>query len=161
MRHIMLMIEQHSAQPNVLYQQNHCGVYRTEDAGDTWIDISEGLPSRFGFPIVVSPHDGDTIFVVPEEGSEARMTPGGRLGLFRSRNRGASWEPLTDGLPQTNSFAHVYRAAACADSLDPAGIYLGTQGGQLMAGRNGGDKWETIFNWLPPIYSVQAAVLED
>jgi photosystem II stability/assembly factor-like uncharacterized protein len=152
-------MEQHPSQPDVLYQQNHCGVYRTENAGDSWIDISEGLPSRFGFPIVVSPRDGDTIYVVPEEGAEARMTPGGRFGVFRSRNRGASWELLTNGLPQTDSFPHVYRAAACADALDPSGIYVGTQGGQLLASRNGGDSWETIFNWLPPVYSVQAALI--
>jgi photosystem II stability/assembly factor-like uncharacterized protein len=153
-------LEQHPTEPAILYQQNHCGVYRTEDAGDTWIDISEGLPARFGFPIVVPPQDGDTIFVIPEEGPEARMTTGGFLGIFRSRNRGTTWERLTEGLPQTNSFAHVYRAGACADTLDPAGIYVGTQGGQLLASRNGGDSWETIFNWLPPIYSVQAAVLD-
>jgi photosystem II stability/assembly factor-like uncharacterized protein len=153
-------LEQHPSQPDVLYQQNHCGVYRTENAGDSWIDISDGLPSRFGFPIVVLPGNGDTIFVVPEEGSEARMTPGGRFGVYRSRNRGAAWEQLTEGLPQANSFPHVYRAAACADALQPAGIYLGTQGGQLLASRNEGDSWDTIFNWLPPIYSVQAALVD-
>lgn len=153
-------LEQHPSEPNVLYQQNHCGVYRTEDAGDNWIDISEGLPSRFGFPIVVSPRDGNTIFVIPEESSEARMTPGGFLGIFRSRNRGASWERLTKGLPQQDSYAHIFRAAACADSLESTGVYVGTQGGQLLASRNSGDSWETIFNWLPPIYSVQAAVIE-
>jgi photosystem II stability/assembly factor-like uncharacterized protein len=87
------------------------------------------------------------------------MTPGGKFGVFRSRNRGASWEQLTEGLPQSNSFPHVYRAAACADPLTPTGIYLGTQGGHLLASRNGGDAWEAIFNWLPPIYSVQAAVV--
>jgi len=153
-------LEQHPSQRDVLYQQNHCGVYRTEDAGENWIDISDGLPSRFGFPIVVDPHDGNTIFVVPEESSEARMTPGGALGVFRSRDRGASWKQLQDGLPQSNSFAHVYRAAACADTMHPTGIYLGTQGGQLLASRNTGDSWQTIFSWLPPIYSVQAAVVD-
>jgi photosystem II stability/assembly factor-like uncharacterized protein len=153
-------LEQHPRQPNLLYQQNHCGVYRTEDAGETWIDISEGLPSRFGFPIIISPRDPETIFVIPEEGSEARMTPGGFLGIYRSGNRGSTWERLTQGLPQHDSFAHVYRAAACADSLNPAGVYVGTQGGQVLASRNSGDAWETIFNWLPPVYSLQAAVLE-
>ena len=101
-----------------------------------WTDISEGLPSRFGFPIVVSPRDPDTIFVIPEEDAEARMTPGGFLGIFRSKNRGTTWERLTEGLPQHDSFAHVYRAAACADMLDPSGIYVGTQGGQVLASRN-------------------------
>ncbi len=153
-------LEQHPRQPDLLYQQNHCGVYRTEDAGETWIDISEGLPSRFGFPIVVSPRDPETIFVIPEEGSEARMTPGGFLGIYRSKNRGSTWERLTQGLPQHDSFAHVYRAGACADTLEPSGVYVGTQGGQVLASRNGGDAWETIFNWLPPVYSLQTAVLD-
>jgi photosystem II stability/assembly factor-like uncharacterized protein len=151
-------LEQHPSKRDILYQQNHCGVYRTEDAGDTWIDISESLPSRFGFPIVVDPNDGDTIFVVPEEGSEARMTPGGLFGVYRSKNRGTTWQRLTEGLPQSNSFPHIYRASACADSQ--SGVYLGTQGGHLLASRNGGDSWETIFDMLPPIYSLQAAQLE-
>jgi len=152
-------LEQHPTDLNTLYQQNHCGVYRTDNAGDSWVDISEGLPSRFGFPIIVDPHDGNTIFVVPEEGAEARMTPGGKFGVFRSRDRGATWKQLSDGLPQANSFPHVFRAAACADLLQPTGVYLGTQGGHLLASRNGGDSWETIFEWLPPIYSVQAATI--
>jgi photosystem II stability/assembly factor-like uncharacterized protein len=153
-------MEGHPSDANVLYQQNHCGVYRSDDGGDTWVDISEGLPARFGFPLAVLPSDGDTIFVVPEEGAEARMTPGGRFRIFRSRDRGRSWEALTRGLPQVHAFPNLMRMAMTADTLDPPGVYLGTQGGQILGSRNGGDDWDVIFNWLPPIYSVEAVVLK-
>jgi photosystem II stability/assembly factor-like uncharacterized protein len=142
----------------VLYQQNHCGVYRSDDAGDSWVDISNGLPSRFGFPIAVLPKQGDTIFVVPEESDQARMTPGGAFRIFRSRDRGASWEALTNGLPQVHAYTNVMRMATTVDVLDPPGVYVGTQGGQVVASRDGGDRWETIFSWLPPIYSLEAVV---
>jgi photosystem II stability/assembly factor-like uncharacterized protein len=151
-------MEIHSQNPDVLYQQNHCGVYRSDNAGDTWTDISEGLPSRFGFPIAVLPHDGDTIFVVPEESDQVRMTPGG-FGIFRSRDRGASWQRMTDGLPQSDAYLNVMRMAMTTDTLDPAGVYVGTQGGQILASRNGGDRWDVIFNWLPPIYSLETALV--
>ena len=153
-------MEMHSSNPSVLYQQNHCGVYRSDNAGDDWIDISEGLPSRFGFPLAVHPHDGDTIYVCPAESAQNRMLPDGRLRIFRSRDRGNSWETLTDGLPQTQAYQLVLRAAMDTDSLDPAGIYVGMQGGQVLASRDEGDHWEVLFNWLPPVYSVQTAVVE-
>jgi photosystem II stability/assembly factor-like uncharacterized protein len=152
-------LEGHPTDGNILYQQNHCGVYRSDDAGDHWVDISAGLPSRFGFPLAVLPNDGDTIFVIPEESDQFRMTPEGSLRVFRSRDRGSSWEPLTTGLPQTHAYANVMRMAMAADTLDPAGVYVGTQGGQLLASRDAGDHWEVIFNWLPPIYSVEAAAI--
>lgn len=152
-------MEIHSQQPNVLYQQNHCGVYRSEDAGDSWTDISEGLPSRFGFPFAVLPHDGDTVFVVPEESDAARVTVDGRLGIYRSRNRGRSWDLLTRGLPQSGAFLNVMRMAMTTDVHDAAGVYVGTQGGQLLASADGGDSWNVLFNWLPPIYSLETAVV--
>jgi photosystem II stability/assembly factor-like uncharacterized protein len=151
-------MEIHRSLPDVLYQQNHCGVYRSDDGGDTWVDISDGLPARFGFPLAVLPHDGDTIFVIPEESDEVRMTPEGRFRIFRSRDRGASWTPLTDGLPQADAYLNVMRMGMTADALDPAGVYVGTQGGQILASRDAGDHWETLFNWLPPIYSLEVAV---
>jgi photosystem II stability/assembly factor-like uncharacterized protein len=152
-------LERHSSAPGVLYQQNHCGVYRTENGGDDWIDISDGLPARFGFPLAVLPHDGDTIYVVPEEGAEARVTPEGAFRVFRSRNRGASWQPLTDGLPQRNAWQHVFRMAMCVDPLDSPGVYVGTQGGQLFGSRDAGDHWTMVFDWLPPIYSLEVALI--
>ena len=153
-------LEMHPTNGSVLYQQNHCGVYRSDNAGENWVDISEGLPSRFGFPLAVHPHDGDTIYVIPEESDECRVTPGGAFRVYRSRDRGQNWEALTDGLPQQNAYQNVLRAALTTDTLDPAGIYVGTQGGQILASRDAGDRWEVLFNWLPPIYSIRTAVIE-
>ena len=152
-------MEMHPSRAGVLYQQNHCGVYRSDNSGDSWTDISEGLPSRFGFPFAVLPRSGDTIFVVPEEGSAARMTPAGRFGIYRSNNRGRSWELLTNGLPQSDAYLNVMRMAMTADAHESAGVYVGTQGGQILASVDGGDRWETIFNWLPPIYSLETAIV--
>ena len=153
-------MEMHPSRPDVLYQQNHCGVYRTENGGDEWIDISEGLPSRFGFPMTVHPHDGDTIYVCPAESDMHRLLPDAAFRVYRSRNRGNSWEALTDGLPQTDAHGLVLRQAMTTDTLDPVGVYMGTSGGQLLASRDEGDRWDVLFNWLPPIASVQAAVVE-
>ena len=153
-------MEMHPAHPDILYQQNHCGVYRTENAGDDWIDISEGLPSRFGFPLAVLPNDGDSVFVCPAESDQYRLMADGAFGIFRSRNRGDAWEPLTNGLPQTNAHQLVLRHAMATDTLDPAGVYVGTAGGQLLASRDEGDHWELLFNWLPPITSVQTAIVD-
>lgn len=147
-------MEMHPTTPAILYQQNHCGVYRTENGGDDWVDISDGLPSRFGFPLAVHPHDGDTIYVVPQESDAHRVTPGGAFRVYRSRDRGASWEALTQGLPQTNAYCSVLRQAAATDALDPVGVYVGTQAGQIVASRDEGNSWELLFNWLPPVYSL-------
>ncbi len=153
-------MEIHSSNPEILYQQNHCGVYRSENGGDDWIDISEGLPSRFGFPIAVHPHDGDIIYVCPQESDEFRITPGGAFRIFRSRDRGNTWEALTRGLPQSHAYQNILRAAMDTDAMDPAGVYVGTQGGQLLGSRDEGDHWQVLFNWLPPIYSVKASIVE-
>ena len=152
-------MEMHPQQPDVLYQQNHCGVYRSDNGGDTWTDISAGLPSRFGFPFAALPHDGDTVFVIPEESDQARMTANGTFGIFRSRDRGASWDRLTNGLPQLHAYSNVMRMAMTVDAFDAPGVYVGTQGGQILASRDGGDRWDVLFNWLPPIYSLETAVI--
>src|SRR5437773_2628547 len=102
-------MEMHPQQPNVLYQHNHCGVYRSDDGGDSWNDISNGLPSRFGFPFATLPNDGDTVFVIPEESDQARMTADAKFSIYRSRNRGDSWELLTNGLPQSGAYLNVMR----------------------------------------------------
>jgi photosystem II stability/assembly factor-like uncharacterized protein len=153
-------LEIHPSHPDILYQQNHCGVYRSDNAGDEWIDISAGLPSRFGFPLAVHPHDGDTIYVIPEESDQCHLVPDGALRVYRSKNRGDTWEALTDGLPQVHAFQNVLRAAMTTDPLDPPGVYVGTQGGHILASRDAGDHWALLFNWLPPVYSLQAAVIE-
>ena len=153
-------LELHTQNPQILYQQNHCGVYRSDSAGEDWVDVSDGLPSRFGFALAVHPHDGDCLFVIPEESSTFRATSDGTFRVYRSRDRGASWEALTRGLPQANAHVNVLRHGMATDRLEPAGIYIGTQGGQLLFSREGDDEWEVLFNWLPPIYSVTTASLQ-
>ena len=154
-------LETHTSNPEILYQQNHCGVYRSEDAGDTWIDISDGLASRFGFPMAVHPHDGDIIYVIPQEGAENRVTPDGAFRIYRSKNRGDKWETLTNGLPQENAFVSVLRSAMVTDDQDEPAIYVGTQGGQVMASFDDGDSWENLFGWFPPIYSIEAVTVHS
>jgi len=151
-------LELHPAKPEVLFQQNHCGVYRSDDEGKDWVDISKGLPSRFGFTIQIHPHDPDTVYVIPEEGAEFRSVPGGKPGIFRSRNRGKSWEKLANGLPKKDAFLHVLRQAMRVDSLDPHGIYVGTSSGQIFYSRNEGKTWQTLIDYLPSIYSLSVAV---
>ncbi|HEX9653311.1 MAG TPA: exo-alpha-sialidase [bacterium] len=148
----------HPAEPELLYQQNHCGVYRSENAGRDWIDISEGLPSRFGFPLQIHPHDPDTIYVIPEVGPEFRCPADGKFAVFRSRNRGQSWKRLTKGLPTRNAYLNVLRHAMAGDTCDQSGVYFGTSTGQILFSRDEGDSWEVLANWFPPIYSLSCAV---
>ena len=146
----------HPARPNVLYQQNHCGVYRSEDRGTNWIDISDGLPSRFGLPMVVHPHDPETIYVVPLVGPEQRFVPDGQMAVWRSRDSGSSWQKLDNGLPP-NAYFMILRECLAADPCESAGIYVGTTTGQVFFSRDEGEQWETLVDYLPPVYSVSAA----
>lgn len=145
---------------NVLYQQNHCGVYRTRDAGFSWDDIAAGLPASFGFPMAIHPRDGRTVYVVPQRSDEYRYTPEGKFRVYRTRDGGDSWQALTSGLPQENAYLNVFREALATDSLDPAGIYVGTGTGQLFYSRDEGDNWRTLSETLPPIYSVGVAMID-
>ena len=147
----------HPAKPERLWQQNHCGVYRSDDRGDTWERLEgNGLPSGFGFPIALDPADPDTAFVVPEEGAENRVTPGGRLGVYRTRDGGASWELLENGLPQ-QAWQSVMREGMSFDRLDPVGIYLGTQSGSVWVSPDAGGEWIEAAAYLPTVLSVEAA----
>lgn len=145
-------------QPNRLFQQNHCGVYASKDAAATWDDVSKGLPSRFGFPMVVHPHESETIYVVPEYGAEKRYVCDAKLTVWRSRNGGKSWQALTKGLPQKNCYTQTLRQASTADTCDEAGIYVGTTNGEIFYSRNGGDSWDLLAAHLPPVLSLEAAV---
>jgi photosystem II stability/assembly factor-like uncharacterized protein len=141
-----------------LYQQNHCGVYRSENAGRDWTEITAGLPSDFGFPLAIHPRQPGTIYVIPLQGAEFRCPPEGQLRVFRSRNGGDSWEGLTKGLPQRPAFGGVLREGMTTDPLEPVGIYFGTNTGKLFASKDEGDTWRTIADDLPPIFSVETAL---
>ena len=139
-----------------LYQQNHCGVYRSSFGASDWTDICESLPSRFGFALAVPAAEPRTLFTIPIASSEERFVPNGQLRVARSRDGGDTWDLLSNGLPQTNAYVLVLREAMDADDRDEAGVYFGTSGGSLFYTRDSGDSWETLAEHLPPIYSVSA-----
>ncbi len=148
----------HPARPERLWQQNHCGVYRSDDRGESWERLEgNGLPSGFGFPLALDHRDPDAAFVVPEESSENRVTPNGRLGVYRTRDGGSSWDLLTDGLPQ-RAWGAVMREGFSFDRLDPPGVYLGTQSGSVFVSPDAGETWLEAADQLPPVLSVEAAV---
>lgn len=149
---------QHPERPDTLYQQNHCGVYASIDGGDGWTDIQGGLPSPFGFPIALDPHHPDTLFTVVEDGVGRYNFPD-TFTVYRSRDAGGSWEALTDGLPSGKQVRlGVLRHGMCTDALDPCGVYVGTNTGQLFVSDDRGDHWNLVADFLPPIYSVSVAV---
>jgi photosystem II stability/assembly factor-like uncharacterized protein len=154
--HNLTLAPRHS---NRLYQQNHCGMYRSDDGGQTWDSIESGLPSSFGFPAVAHPRDPDTLFLLPLNGDSAgRYVPDGKAAVWRTRDGGAGWRALRHGLPQHNAFFGVLRQAMAADRLEPAGIYAGTNTGTLFASADEGESWTTIAQHLPPILSVETLV---
>jgi photosystem II stability/assembly factor-like uncharacterized protein len=157
--HCIHRIVMHPTRPDRLYQQSHSGTYRSDDGGDEWIEITDGLPSDFGYAVATPLLDPDTVYVIPQESSHLRTTVGGALRVYRSRNAGGDWQPLTRGLPQENAYVTVLREAIDTDELDPAGVYFGTSSGHLFASRDGGDSWEMIAGFLPRILSVKAAVI--
>lgn len=152
--------------PGRFYIQNHggfpdrpgIGVLRSDDYGKTWQSIAAGLPSDFGFPIVVHPHDPDTVFVVPLE-PMTRTCPGGKPAVWRSENAGKSWKKLTKGLPKEETFFTVLRDAMDIDELKSPALYFGTTTGQLWMGKDAGEKWKCLFEGLPPINNVKVAVV--
>jgi photosystem II stability/assembly factor-like uncharacterized protein len=141
-------------QPGLLFQQNHCGVYRSADAGDHWEEITTGLPSDFGFPLAIHPRDPETIYVLPLQGAEFRCPPEGKLRVFRTRDGGRYWQALASGLPQEGAFTGILREGMASDHGNPAGIYFGTNTGKIYASRDEGDSWRVIVDELPPVYSV-------
>jgi len=151
----------HPDRPERLFLQNHWGLYRSDDRAEKWIDIANGVPSDFGFAMIVHPRNPDCVYIVPVESDEFRCSCDGRLRVYRTRNGGSSWEPLARGLPQKGAYETVLRDAMTADSLDPVGIYFGTRSGQLFGSRDEGKTWHKILEGLPSVVCVRSAVLED
>ncbi|HEX5589120.1 MAG TPA: hypothetical protein VFX65_02375 [Candidatus Limnocylindrales bacterium] len=143
-----------------LYQQNHCGVYRSFDGGRQWEEITEGLPTEFGFPMVAHPRDPLTVWNIPLTTPEAgRYMVDAKAAVWRTHDGGASWTRSGEGLPQEDAFVGVLREAMAVDRLDPVGVYFGTSTGQLYASADEGRTWSRIADNLPPIWSVEAAVV--
>jgi photosystem II stability/assembly factor-like uncharacterized protein len=150
-----------AGQPDRFYQQNHSGVYRSADAGRNWEDISEGLPSEFGFVMAAHPRDAGTGWVIPmSHPEEGRLAPDGALAVWRTSDRGDSWERHGDGLPQENAFVGVLREALAVDRLDPVGVFFGTSTGQLYGSSDEGRTWDVVAANLPPIWSVETLVVD-
>jgi photosystem II stability/assembly factor-like uncharacterized protein len=157
--HCVHRIAMHPARPNVLFMQKHWDVMRSDDAGESWHEISGNLPTDFGFPIDVHAHEPETVYVVPIKNDSEHFPPDGKLRVYRSRTGGNEWEALTNGLPQRDCYVNVLRDAMAVDSLDPCGIYFGTSGGQVYGSANAGDNWTPIVRDLPPVLSVEVQTL--
>ena len=157
--HCVHRLAQHPARPDVLFMQKHWDVMRSDDAGESWYEISGDLPSDFGFVVDVHAHEPDTVYVIPITSDSEHFPPEGKLRVYRSRSGGDEWEPLTRGLPQENCYVNVLRDAMAVDTLDECGLYFGTTGGQVYASRNGGDSWSTIVRDLPRVLSVEVQTL--
>ena len=157
--HCVHRITLHPARPNVLFMQKHWDVMRSDNGGDSWHEISGNLPSDFGFPVSVHPHEPDTIYVVPITSDSEHFPPEGKLRVYRSRTGGNEWEALTRGLPQANCYVDILRDAMDVDSLEPAGVYFGTTGGQVYGSSDAGDSWFPLVEHLPPVLSVEVQTL--
>jgi photosystem II stability/assembly factor-like uncharacterized protein len=157
--HCVHRIAMHRARPGVLFMQKHWDVMRSDDAGDSWQEISGNLPTDFGFVVDVHAHEPDTIYVVPIKSDSEHFPPDGKLRVYRSRTGGNEWEALTKGLPQSDCYVNVLRDAMAVDSLDKCGVYFGTTGGQVYASADAGDNWAPIVRDLPAVVSVEVQTL--
>jgi photosystem II stability/assembly factor-like uncharacterized protein len=152
-------IVSHPANPQRMFLQNHWGLYKSENGGDSWTDIANGVPSDFGFAMEVDPNDDRSVYIIPLESDEFRCTPEGKLRLYRTRNAGESWDAIENGLPQENALETVLRDGLSADSLQPTGIYFGTRSGKLFGSTDSGESWSAILESLPPVVCVKTAVV--
>jgi photosystem II stability/assembly factor-like uncharacterized protein len=157
--HCVHRIAMHPSRPEVLFMQKHWDVMRSDDAGESWHEVSGDLPTDFGFPIEVHAHEPETIYVVPIKSDSEHYPPDGRLRVYRSRTGGNDWEAKTKGLPQSNCYVNVLRDAMAVDSLDSCGVYFGTTGGQVYASSDAGDSWASIVRDLPAVLSVEVQTL--
>jgi photosystem II stability/assembly factor-like uncharacterized protein len=157
--HCVHKIAMHKSRPGVLFMQKHWDVMRSDNAGDSWQEVSGNLPTDFGFAIDVHAHEPDTIYVVPIKSDSEHFPPDGKLRVYRSRTGGNEWEALTKGLPQSNCYVNVLRDAMAVDSLDSCGVYFGTTGGQVYASADAGDSWAPVVRDLPAVVSVEVQTL--
>jgi photosystem II stability/assembly factor-like uncharacterized protein len=157
--HCVHSLAMHPARPEVLFMQKHWDVMRSDDAGESWREISGDLPTDFGFAIDVHAHEPETVFVVPITSDSLHYPFDGQLRVYRSSTGGNEWEPLTNGLPQSNCYVNVPRDAMAVDSLDSCGVYFGTTGGQVYASADAGENWAPIVRDLPAVLSVEVQTL--
>jgi photosystem II stability/assembly factor-like uncharacterized protein len=149
-----------SADPKRLYQQNHVGMHRSDDGGESWNEITEGLPGDFGFAAAAHPHDRDTFYVIPVDGGHGRTMHEGKATVWRTRDAGSSWQPMRSGLPQKDAHLGVLRQGMAIDTHDVPGVYFGTSTGQVFASADEGETWSELASYLPAISSVDVAVLD-
>ena len=150
-----------AGEPETLYQRNHCGVYRSEDGSETWQEITNNLPTDFGFAMAAHPRDAATCWVIPlSTPEEGRYMPGGHTAVWRTHDRGASWIRADEGLPTRDAYMSVLREAMAADTLDPVGVTFGTETGQLWHSSDEGRSWRMLTDTLPEIWAVETAVID-
>jgi photosystem II stability/assembly factor-like uncharacterized protein len=157
--HCVHHIAMNASRPGVLFMQKHWDVMRSDDAGDSWHEVSGNLPTDFGFAIDVHAHEPETVYVVPIKSDSEHYPLNGKLRVYRSRAGGNEWEELANGLPERNCYVNVLRDAMAVDSLDDCGIYFGTTGGQVYVSPDAGDHWSPIVRDLPPVLSVEVQTL--
>jgi photosystem II stability/assembly factor-like uncharacterized protein len=157
--HCVHHVAMHGSRPDVLFMQKHWDVMRSDDAGDSWHEVSGNLPTDFGFALDVHAHEPETIYVVPIKSDSEHFPLDGKLRVYRSRTGGNEWEPLTEGLPQHDCYVNVLRDAMAVDSLDSCGVYFGTTGGQVYASDDSGEHWTAIVRDLPPVLSVEVQTI--
>ena len=142
------------------FQQNHVGVHRSDDGGHSWTEITEGLPSEFGFASALHPHDRDTFYVIPLDPGHGRIMPDGHAAVWRTRDAGSTWQRLDRGLPHEDAHLGVLREGMTIDTQDVPGLYFGTSTGQVFASADEGESWSEIASYLPAISSVEVATVE-
>ena len=143
-----------------LYQQNHVGMHRSDDGGKSWTEITEGLPTEFGFAAATHPHDRDTFYVIPLDPGHGRTMPDGQAAVWRTKDAGSSWQKLTNGLPGENAYVGVLRDGMAIDKQDDPGLYFGTSTGQLFSSIDAGESWSQIGGLFPGITSVTVAAAD-
>jgi hypothetical protein len=148
-----------AGESDLLYQQHHCGVFRSSDGGATWEDANAGLPSDFGFAMVGHPRDPKRVYCIPLSADAGRHMIDGRAAVWTSADGGGTWRDLRAGLPQENAYLGVLRESMGIDALDPAGVYFGTSTGQVFASADEGESWRLIADFLPPVWSVDVAIV--